>query len=137
MKQIIPFKKEITFKTMISKITSISLEHTLSLQDNDTVAGDFIVSGSYKMTEASQIDEEFSYKVPIEIAIDSKYDTGNITLDIDDFIYEVLDEERLLLKIDLCIDNLELKPITDTKEEDVISTKKSGSVIIYCRIPGC
>ena len=118
MRQIIPFQKEITFKTMISKITSISLEHTLELKENDMVLGDFIVSGSYKMTEASQIDEEFSYKIPIEIAIDKKYDTSNISLEIDDFVYEVLDEERLLLKIDLCIDGLELKQ----KEEEIISS---------------
>ena len=120
MKQIIPFKKEITFKTMISKITSISLEHTLSLSEENTVTGDFIVSGSYKMTEASQIDEDFSYKVPIEIAIDSKYNTSNISLEIDDFIYEVVDEEKLLLNIDLCIDNLELKEVKE--EIEVIST---------------
>ena len=118
MKQIIPFKKEITFKTMICKITSISLEHTLELKDEYNIMGDFIVSGSYKMTEASQIDEEFSYKVPIEIAIDSKYDTSNITLEIDDFVYEVIDEEKLLLNIDLCIDNLELKQ-EEKKEEEV------------------
>ncbi len=118
MKQIIPFKKEITFKTMICKITSISLEHTLDLKDEYNIMGDFIVSGSYKMTEASQIDEEFSYKVPIEIAIDSKYDTSNITLEIDDFVYEVVDEEKLLLNIDLCIDNLELKQ-EEKKEEEV------------------
>lgn len=117
MKQIIPFKKEITFKTMICKITSISLEHTLELKDEYNIMGDFIVSGSYKMTEASQIDEEFSYKVPIEIAIDSKYDTSNITLEIDDFVYEVVDEEKLLLNIDLCIDNLELKQEEKKKEE--------------------
>lgn len=117
MKQIIPFKKEITFKTMICKITSISLEHTLELKDEYNIMGDFIVSGSYKMTEASQIDEEFSYKVPIEIAIDSKYDTSNITLEIDDFVYEVVDEEKLLLNIDLCIDNLELKQ--EEKKEKV------------------
>ena len=118
MKQIIPFKKEITFKTMICKITSISLEHTLELKDEYNIMGDFIVSGSYKMTEASQIDEEFSYKVPIEIAIDSKYDISNITLEIDDFVYEVVDEEKLLLNIDLCIDNLELKQ-EEKKEEEV------------------
>lgn len=122
MKQIIPFKKEITFKTMISKITSISLEHTLELKSEDLVAGDFIVSGSYKMTEASQIDEEFSYKIPIEITIDSKYDTSNIALEFDDFVYEVLDEERLLLNIDLCIDNLELKEEAKEEEIDVISS---------------
>ena len=116
MKQIIPFQKEITFKTMISKITSISLEHTLALNNTDMITGDFIVSGSYKMTEASQIDEEFSYKVPIEITIDSKYDTSRVSLDIDDFVYEVVDEERLLLNIDLCIDNLELKEIKEEVE---------------------
>ncbi len=123
MKQIIPFKKEITFKTMICKITSISLEHTLELKDEYNIIGDFIVSGSYKMTEASQIEEEFSYKVPIEIAIDSKYDTSNITIDIDDFVYEVVDEEKLLLNIDLCLDNLELKQ--EEKKEEEIETISS------------
>lgn len=117
MKQIIPFKKEIVFKTMINKITSISLEHTLSLKDEETISGDFIVSGSYKMTEASQLDEDFSYKIPIEITIDNKYDTKELILEIDNFVYEVLDEEKLLLNIDLCLDNLELK-----KEEEVISS---------------
>lgn len=110
---------------MISKVTSISLEHTLELEKKDTVVGDFIVSGSYKMTEASQIDEEFSYKIPIEIAIDKKYDTNNISLEIDDFVYEVVDEEKLLLKIDLCIDGLELKEIEqkiEEVEEDIISS---------------
>lgn len=116
MEQIIPFKKEINFKTMISKVTSISLEHTLNLIDEYNIGGDFIVSGSYKMTEASQLDEEFSYKVPIEITIDSKYDTSNVSLEIDDFTYEVLNEESLLLNIDLCIDNLELKQTTEKVE---------------------
>jgi len=105
---------------MISKITSISLEHTLLLKENNNVEGDFIVSGSYKMTEASQIDEEFSYKVPVEIAIDKKYNTDNISLEIDDFVYEVIDEEILLLKIELCIDGLELKK--EEIIEDVISS---------------
>lgn len=116
MMQIIPFKKEINFKTMISKVTSISLEHTLKLIDEYNIGGDFIVSGTYKMTEASQLDEEFSYKVPIEIAIDSKYDTSNISLEIDDFTYEILNEETLLLNIALCIDNLELKTVEEKVE---------------------
>ncbi len=118
MKQIIPFNKEITFKTMISKITSISLEHNLDLVSSDIIKGDFIVSGTYKMTDASQIDEEFSYKIPIEINIDEKYDTSNIIIEIDDFVYEVIDEEKVLLKIDLCLDNLEL--VKDDQESDLI-----------------
>ena len=39
MKQIIPFKKELLFKTKVSEITSISLEHTLSLKDDDLFVG--------------------------------------------------------------------------------------------------
>lgn len=118
MNQIIPFKKEITFKTMIGKITSIALEHNLKINEDSTINGDFLISGTYKMTEASQIDEDFSYKVPIEITIDDKYITDNITLDIDDFTYEVVDEERLSVNISLLIDNLELREVED--EIDII-----------------
>ncbi len=106
MKQIIPFSKEIEFKSMINKITSISLEHTLSLENEFTVKGNFLISGTYKMTEASQIDEEFNYKIPVEVNIDNKYDTKDIIIDIDDFVYSIVDEERLSIKIDLLIDKL-------------------------------
>lgn len=40
MKKIVPFKKDINFKTNIAEITSISLEHTLKV-GNFTVDGDF------------------------------------------------------------------------------------------------
>ena len=109
MKKIIPFVKEIEFKTMISKITSISLEHTLRVKEDNLISGHFILEGTYKMTQASQIDEDFSYKIPVDIEIDEKYDTSNVTLDIDDFTYEVIDEERIKLNISLCIDNIEEK----------------------------
>jgi len=118
MKQIIPFKKEIVFKSMITKITSISLENTLELTEESLVSGDFIVSGSYKMTEASQIDEEFSYKIPVEIAIDKKYDCANMSLEIDDFTYEIVDEEKLLVNIALLLDDLELKEVEQEECEE-------------------
>ena len=44
MKNIIPFKKDVIFKTNISEVTSISLENTLVVEE-DTIKGDFIVSG--------------------------------------------------------------------------------------------
>ena len=34
MKNIIPFKKDVIFKTNISEVTSISLENTLSIKDD-------------------------------------------------------------------------------------------------------
>lgn len=118
MKKVIPFTKEIDFKTMISKITSISLEHTLRVESDNLISGYFIVDGTYKMTQASQIDEEFSYKIPVDIEIDKKYDVSDITLDIDDFKYQVLDEDKLKLDISLCIDNLEEKNISDDRADD-------------------
>ena len=119
MKKLVPFTKEIEFKTMISKVTSISLEHTLRVEKDNLISGYFILEGTYKMTQASQIDEEFSYKIPVDIELDEKYDTSNITLDIDDFTYEVIDEEKMRLNITLCIDNIEEKEIV-LPVEDVI-----------------
>lgn len=118
MKKVVNFTKEINFKTMISKITSISLEHTLRTQENNLISGHFIVEGTYKMTQASQIDEEFSYKIPVDIEIDQKYDVSFITLDIDDFKYEILDEDKLKIDISLCIDNLEEKKELDNRNND-------------------
>lgn len=119
MKKLVPFTKEIEFKTMISKVTSISLEHTLRVEKDNLISGYFILEGTYKMTQASQIDEEFSYKIPVDIELDEKYDTSNITLDIDDFTYEVIDEEKMKLNITLCIDNIEEKDVV-LPVEDVI-----------------
>lgn len=116
MKKIIPFTKEISFKTMLSKITSISLEHTLGPNENNLITGDFIIEGTYKITEASQIEENFSYKIPVEIEIDDKYDINDITLDIDDFTYKIISEDSININIDLCIDNLIEKPIENKDE---------------------
>ena len=35
MKKIIPFVKELNFKTKVSEITSISLEHNITLKESD------------------------------------------------------------------------------------------------------
>lgn len=116
MKKIIPFEKEIEFKTMVSSITGISLEHTLRVKEDNLISGYFILQGNYKMTQASQIDEEFSYKIPVDIEIDEKYDTSNIIIDIDDFTYKVLEEERLLINISLSLDALVEKNIIENEE---------------------
>ena len=61
MRQIIPFKKELLFKTKVSEITSISLEHTLSLKSDDLISGFFQITGDYKMTEGSINREKFEF----------------------------------------------------------------------------
>ena len=106
MKEIVSFKKEIDFNTMLDKITSISLEHTLGLTEEKNIKGDVIVSGTYKQTEASQIDNPFSYKIPVDIELDDKYDLTNLIIDIDDFTYEVLEGNKLKINVDLLLDKL-------------------------------
>ena len=107
MKQIIPFSKNIEFKTMINEITNISLEHNLELNDEHNINGDFIITGTYKVNQTSPQEEKFSYKIPIDITIDQKYKTDNINLEIDDFKYQKMDSNKLKIDIDLSIDNLE------------------------------
>ena len=118
MKQIIPFKKELLFKTKVSEITSISLEHTLSLKNDDLISGEFIVSGDYKMTEGSINRENFQFKLPFDITLDSRYDIDNIIIDIDNFYYEIVNNESLQVNIDVYIEGEKIiEEVIETKEE--------------------
>lgn len=108
MKKIVPFTKDLMFKTKIGEITSIALDNTLNL-DDDTISGEFIVSGTYKMLESSQIEEEFKYNIPALITIDSKYETKNCVISIDDFSYEIINEEKLKVNISVMLDDLDIK----------------------------
>ncbi len=114
MQKIIPFEKELVFRTMIGEITNISLEHTLSFAEDKAVHGDFIISGRYKMTEASQIEEDFEYRIPVDIEIAEHWDISDATINIDDFNYEVINDDVLKVNIELLLDNIE------KKSEDVI-----------------
>ena len=105
MKKIIPFKKEMFFKTNISEITSISLEHQLSI-DGLNIKGEFIVNGDYKVTDNSNTVEAFDFKIPFEIVLDEIYDTSKAICDIDDFYYEIVNDKILVIYIDVCIDKL-------------------------------
>lgn len=117
MNEIVSFTKKIEFKTLIYEITSISLEHTLMSYEDETIKGDLIVRGTYKQMVASQIDNPFNYKIPIDIVIDSKYDISDMTIDIDNFTYVVENENVLKLNIDLILDKLKLKEIEEKKVE--------------------
>lgn len=108
MKKIIPFSKEILFKTKIEEITSIALDNTLKL-DSNIVSGEFIINGTYKMIENAEVDENFHYEIPVDITIDNKYDTSNCIISIDDFSYEIINEEYLKVNISVMLDDLDLK----------------------------
>lgn len=116
MKKIIPFKKDIIFKTNISEITSISLEHNLK-SSIDSVDGYLIVSGEYKINQTSTSVEPFSYSLPFSIDFSSEYDLSKANIEIDDFYYEVVNDDVLVVNIDVLIDNIE--PIIIPKKEEV------------------
>lgn len=115
MKKIIPFKKEIIFKTNLAEITSISLEHSLKKQGEHLIAGSFSLNGEYKITDASTNTEVFSYELPFDIHIDDHYLLDNCIVDIDDFYYEIVNENVLAVSIDVKVDKLEEKPLIEEK----------------------
>lgn len=114
MNKIIPFNKEIKFDDNIGEITSIALDDTLSFKDSYTISGDLIVRGSHKYGD---LEEDFTYPIPTTIAVDEKYDTSKANIMIDDFYYEILNEDTLKVKIDLILDNLLFK---ENKIEPII-----------------
>lgn len=122
MKKTIPFKKQLTFKTNINEITSISLENTLH-NSAKTVEGDLIVSGTYKITETSIQVDEFEYTIPINIEINDKYDSENMTIDIDDFYYEIINNNILEVNIEILLDNIIEKKVVETPKPEIIESE--------------
>lgn len=128
MKQIIPFEKDILFKTKIGELTSISLDNDLVLKGEDIVTGNFYIKGTYKMISSSTNEEEYSYKIPCEIQINNDYDTYDCTIDIDDFSYEIKNDDTLCVKISVLLDNLVKKEPEERKEEEVIDITESSPI---------
>ena len=125
MKKIIPFKKDIIFKTNIAEITSISLEHNLKAT-KDNVYGDLIVSGEYKINQTSTSVENFNYPLPFIIDFSDEYDLSNVNIEIEDFYYEVVNDDVLVVNIEVLIDNIE--QIIIPKKEEV---KKIDINVLY------
>lgn len=118
MKKKINIEKRVDFPTMIGEITAISLDHDLKFIDNLNVNGDLILSGKYKMTEASRLEEDFLYKFPIEIALTEKLDLNTTKIEISDFYYEIENDDIMKCHVDLDIEGLEVVDFCDDLFED-------------------
>lgn len=118
MRQIIPFKKELPFKTKVSDITSISLERKIDILDGGIVTGIFYITGDYKMNEGSINREDFSFDLPFDITLDPRYDISTVKADIEDFYYDIINEDTLKVNIDLFIE-AEYLPVEEDKSSDV------------------
>lgn len=95
----IPFTKDIDMTKKVSEITSISLEHEIRIED-ETLKGNFIVSGEFKSHEVSVNKEAFSYILPFEIELADDIDTNTVEFMIDDFTYEIVNLSNLRVNID-------------------------------------
>ena len=104
MNKKINIEKTIDFSKSISDITAISLEHDLKFLDNESIEGNLIITGKYKTTLAAEIEEEFSYKIPVEITLTDRINLDTSKINIDDFSYDVLDGKALLCNIQLLIE---------------------------------
>ncbi len=125
MNKIIPFNKDITFDDKIGEIESIALDDNLAFMDNYSIKGELTVRGSRKLNNT---EKDFAYPIPVEITVDDKYDTTKANINIDDFYYEIINENILKVKIDLILEDLyykknigekeirEIKPILEAEE---------------------
>lgn len=108
MKKKVTFEKSIEFPTMIGEICEISLDQELKFINESNVEGNLLLTGKYKMTEASRLEEDFNYKIPCEIALTEKLDLNTTNIEISDFYYEIENENMLICHIELTIEGLEL-----------------------------
>lgn len=139
MKQIIPFVKDISLNSKIEEITSIALEHNLKMENNDSIVGVFTISGKYKINEISINEEVFEQKINFDITLDDKYDASKVIIDIDNFYYEIINDEYLRIHIDVKVDNLvyykkeekqiveeEIPPLVEILKDDNDVTRKDN-----------
>lgn len=102
MKQVIPFSKEIVFKTNIASITSISLEHEEKVYDGE-VAGDFIIFGDYKVHNDTTEKELFKYRLPFTAILPEHTIISTVKVDIEDFTYDQIEDDVIKVNVDFSI----------------------------------
>lgn len=132
MKKTVPLKKDITFKTNIAEITSIALDHELNLE-NRTIKGNLVISGSYKINDTSVNTEEFKYNIPVNIEMSERYILDNMKINIDDFYYEIVNDNLLSVSIEIGLDNLkeeEILPPFKYEEEKVVPVIKEEKDVV-------
>lgn len=108
MKKTVSFTKDLEFPMQIGEITQITLEDDLKFIDQSNIEGKFLVAGKYKMTEASRLEEDFSFNLPVEINMSEKCDLDTCKISITDFNYEVVDEDILRAHIDVLVEGVEI-----------------------------
>lgn len=116
MNCIIPFTKDIKFKTNICEILSISLENEYTLNDEELL-GNFIVTGEYKSHEVSVNKEKFEHVLPFSVTLTTKINPESLDFNIEDFTYEVIDKNTLRVNIEYSV---KAEDVKKEEEESVV-----------------
>ena len=87
MNEVFVLNQEFSFDNKIYEITSIAIEHKYDVEAGKC-AGEFIISGDYRMHEISVNRESFSFKMPFESEVRSNVNLDSIEVEINDFTYE-------------------------------------------------
>ena len=130
MKKKVAFEKKIKFPTMIGEITEISLEKDLKFANNFNIEGNLLLTGKYKLTEASRIEEKFNYDIPIEITLTEKLDFNTANIEISDFYYEIENDDNLVCNVELFIEGEELVETLEFDDLEKIDRECDGDKII-------
>ena len=140
MKKIVPFNNVLDFSSDVCEITSISLEHEIK-KEEDEVSGVFYISGEYKITEGMVETEPFKFDLPFDIALGANYKLDTLEVSVDDFRYELVDNKKLKVNIDLSVlgeeetpvlyeERVELPEEKETKEE-TLTTESDENINIF------
>ena len=104
----IPFESNIDFRTNLSEITKMSLEHDYNVNDG-VVLGNFYISGEYRAHAVSVNTDTFEYTLPFEVELRDDIDPNTIEFNIEDFSYEIVDNNKLKVNIEYSLQAEELK----------------------------
>ena len=128
MKSVIPFTKELDFNAKVQEITSISLEREFSVEEG-SVVGNLFVTGDYKSHEISVNVTPFSFKIPFTIEIPDNLDKDSITIEISDFAYDMVDDSKITVHIELELEGQEIEkeeeeeasePVVEVDSEEIL-----------------
>ena len=117
MNKKISLTKNIKFPSRIGEVCSISLEKDLKFMSEDLIEGNLLLTGKYKLTEASLLEEDFSYKIPVEITLSEGLDVKESSVEITDFYYEIENDDTMICYIELEIKGEELKEMRECDGE--------------------
>ena len=79
-----------------------------------------------KINDSSINCEPFINSIPFEITLDNKYDINKLKIDIDDFNYEIINDEILRINIKVKVEGVELITLEDEIKPDIVLDERKN-----------